>query len=309
MLPTLTQLRYLVAIADHLHFRKAAAACHVTQPALTAQIQALEQRLGAPLVERDRRRVMLTGLGTEVVARARRILEEAQALCDIARVSAPPLSGPLSLGVIPTIGPYLLPGLLPAVREVYPELQLFLREDQTARLLERLASGQLDLLLLALPAAAPGVEALPLYDEAFLLAAPATHPLARRKRLTQSDLAGESLLLLEEGHCLRDQALAVCQSAGAREAGAFQGTSLSTLTQMVANGLGLSLLPALSSGVESASAPGLAMRRFAAPEPSRRIGLVWRSSSARRGDFRLLGRFIQDHLPGGVTALPFPKPG
>jgi LysR family hydrogen peroxide-inducible transcriptional activator len=304
MMPTLTQLRYLVAVADHLHFRKAAAACHVTQPALTTQIQALEERLGAPLVERSKRRVMLTPLGQEVAARARHILEEAQALGDLARGARRPLCGPLSLGVIPTIGPYLLPGLLPAVREAHPELRLFLREDQTARLVERLLAGQLDLLLLALPVDTPGVETLALYDEPFVLAAPRGHRLAGGRPLAEEDLAGQSVLLLEDGHCLRDQALAVCRSAGAQEAGAFQATSLNTLSQMVANGLGVSLLPTLAAPAECRSAPGLIIRPFAAPAPSRRIGLAWRAISARRHEFQLFGALLQKHLPEGVTPLP-----
>jgi LysR family hydrogen peroxide-inducible transcriptional activator len=304
VIPTLTQLRYLVAVADHLHFRKAAAACHVTQPALTTQIQALEERLGASLVERSKRKVMLTALGREVVARARHILEEAQGIAEIARRARAPLSGPLTLGVIPTIGPYLLPGLLGAVREAFPDLELFLREDQTARLLERLAAGQLDLLLLALPVDAPGVATLPLYDEPFVLAAPPGHPLTRKRRIEQADLAGQEVLLLEDGHCLRDQALAVCAMAGAREGSGFQATSLNTLSQMVANGLGVSLLPLLSADVEARSAPGLVVRRFAKPEPSRRIGLAWRPTSARRAEFELLAQFLSEHLPAGVARRP-----
>jgi LysR family hydrogen peroxide-inducible transcriptional activator len=307
MLPTMTQLRYLVAVADHLHFRKAAAACHVTQPALTTQIQALEERLGAPLVERNKRKVMLTALGRDVVARARHILEEARGIGEIARRARAPLSGPLLLGVIPTIGPYLLPGLLGQVREVFPDLQLFLREDQTARLLERLTAGQLDLLLLALPVDAPGIETLPLYDEPFVLATPRSHLLAGKRRIAEGDLAGQEVLLLEDGHCLRDQALAVCNMAGARENSGFQATSLNTLSQMVANGLGVSLLPSLSAEVETRSAPGLVIRRFESPEPSRRIGLAWRSTSARRAEFELLGRFLAERLPQGVKRLPQPE--
>lgn len=303
MTPTLTQLRYLVAVADHLHFRKAAAACHVTQPALTTQIQALEERLGAPLVERNKRKVLLTALGRDVVARARHILEEARGIEEIARRSRAPLSGPLLLGVIPTIGPYLLPGLLAQAREAFPALQLFLREDQTARLLDRLAAGQLDLLLLALPVDAPGVETLPLYEEPFVLAAPRDHPLARKRRIAEADLAGESVLLLEDGHCLRAQALAVCAMAGARESSGFQATSLSTLSQMVANGLGISLLPLLSADVEARSAPGLLIRRFETPEPTRRIGLVWRASSTRRAEFEMLAKFLAARLPPGVARL------
>jgi LysR family hydrogen peroxide-inducible transcriptional activator len=194
--------------------------------------------------------------------------------------------------------------LLGAVREAFPDLQLFLREDQTARLLDRLAAGQLDLLLLALPVDAPGIETLPLYDEPFVLAAPSGHPLARKRRIEQADLADQEVLLLEDGHCLRDQALAVCDTAGARENAGFQATSLNTLSQMVANGLGVSLLPALSADVEARSAPGLVVRRFAPPEPSRRIGLAWRTTSTRRNEFALLARFLVEHLPAEVMRLP-----
>ncbi|MBX6323369.1 MAG: hypothetical protein IRY94_16215 [Rhodospirillaceae bacterium] len=248
---------------------------------------------------------MLTALGREVAGRARRILDEVRSLSDVARGAGRPLSGPLSLGVIPTVGPYLLPGLLPAVRTAFPDLQLILREDRTARLVEDLLAGRLDLLLLALPVDAPGVETFGLYDEPFVLAAPRGHPLAAREQPAQAELANHAVLLLEDGHCLRDQALAVCSSAGALET-AFQATSLNTLAQMVANGLGVSLLPALAAPVESQSAPGLVVRAFAPPAPARRVGLAWRTTSTRRPEFLMLGAFLQRHLPAGVRAVPPP---
>lgn len=300
---TLKQLRYLVAVADSLHFRKAAEACHVSQPALTTQIQELEERLGVQLIERTSRKVLLTPIGAEIVARARSLLGEVEEIEEIARRRQKPLVGPLRLGVIPTVGPYLLPRTLPAVRTAYPDLQLFLREDQTERLLERLRLGQLDLLLLALPVNEAEFDSLPLFDESFVLAAPLGHRLASNPELPESALAGEGVLLLEEGHCLRDQALAVCRLEGAVEANAFQATSLNTLTQMVANGLGVTLLPALAVDVEVHSDSRIVTRPFASPPPQRRIALVWRRSSSRASEFHLLGDCLRANLPEGVSPV------
>lgn len=300
---TLKQLRYLVAVAESLHFRKAAAACHVSQPALTTQIQELEDRLGVRLIERSRRKVLLTPIGEEIVARAKALLQDVEQIEDLARGRREPLVGPLRLGVIPTLGPYLLPRVLPAVRTAYPDLQLYLREDQTDRLLDRLRLGQLDLLLLALPVNEAEVEAMPLFDEPFVLAAPPEHRLAKKKKLVEGDLAGEGVLLLEEGHCLRDQALSVCRLAGAVESDGFQATSLNTLTQMVANGLGVTLLPALALETEARPDSRIVTHPFAGRPPERRIGLVWRRSSGRGREFRLLGDCLKANLPSGVSPV------
>ncbi|MDJ0853170.1 MAG: LysR substrate-binding domain-containing protein, partial [Myxococcota bacterium] len=207
LLPTLRQLEYVVAIADHGSFHAAARACHVTQPGLSTQIRQLEELLGLRLFERDRRKVLVTPAGEDLVRRARRVLEEAGHLVEAARVYSRPLCGRLRLGVIPTVAPYLLPRVLPAVRKRYPELVLQLHEGQTAELLDRLQRGELDLLLLALEAKLASVETLALFEDPFVLAAPASHRLATRKRVCEADLANEPLLLLEDGHCLRDQAL------------------------------------------------------------------------------------------------------
>ncbi len=289
MRPTVRQLEYAAAVAEHRSFRKAAAACKVSQPALSALIAQLERDLGTQLFERDRRRVLVTPAGEEVVAHARRVLDELDALVDGARGHREPLSGRLRLGVIPTVAPYLLPRVLPAVRARYPRLELLLREDQTARLLADLDAGRLDAAILATPV--PGdLAAAHLYREEFLLCVSTTHPLAARKRVRETDLEGETTLLLEDGHCLRDQALAVCTLAGAREATELRATSLPTLVQMVANGLGVTLLPELAAGTLARG--GVRTVPFA-EHPGRDIGLVWRMSSARGRELGLLSEQIR----------------
>jgi LysR family hydrogen peroxide-inducible transcriptional activator len=302
---TLKQLRYLVAVADTLHFGKAADAANISQPSLSAQIQQLEEALGAQLVERTKRRVLLTPAGTEVTARARRILAEVRDLSDSVQGKAAPLAGDLRLGVIPTVGPYLLPRVLPSLRRTYPDLRLYLREDQTERLAGRLKSGDLDALLLAMPVNEPSFEVEILFDESFVVALPAGHPLAARNQVTESDLSGEHVLLLEEGHCFREQALAVCNNPRSRdrERESFAATSLDTLREMVASRIGITLLPALS--VTGASAPNgsIEIRPFAPPCPSRRVALVWRREAARDAEFRILAKFLRDNLPLGAEAL------
>lgn len=289
-LPTLRQLRYLVALAEHCHFGKAAEACFATQSTLSAGLQELEALLGVILVERTKRRVMLTPLGEEVVARARQVLQGAEDIVDIAQAAREPLSGVLRLGVIPTIGPYLLPTALPRLRAAYPRLKLHLREDLTARLLEALAAGQIDVALLALPYEADGVTTLVLGDDPFLFAAPAGHPLAAKTSISNADLAGVELLLLEEGHCLREHALAACRLTG-KASTALMATSLHTLVQMVANGLGVTLLPLLAVDGEVLRGTDLVTRPLAEPA-SRQIGLAWRASSPRALEFRLLGEAL-----------------
>ena len=287
--PTIRQLEYLVALADALHFGRAARSVAISQPALSAQIKELEELLGVSLFERSRPRVLVTGPGKEVVARARRLLAEIDELVNTATRTARPLCGPLWMGVIPTVAAYLLPRVLPAVRRGYPDLQLFLREDQTSRLVDLIAAGKLDVLLLALPAEAPGCDSVVLFREPFVAALPKKHPLAAKRRLHQRDLEDEVVLLLEDGHCLRNDAMAVCRASGAREADQVRATSLGTLTQMVAGGLGVTLLPSLAVKVE---ARGVAVRPFVAPAPGRDIGLMWRKSSPRSDEFRLLGETI-----------------
>ncbi|HYC05292.1 MAG TPA: LysR substrate-binding domain-containing protein [Azospirillaceae bacterium] len=298
---TLRQLRYLVSVADHLHFGRAAQANHVSQPSLSAQIQQLEELLGVTLVERTQRRVLLTPAGEQAVARARAILAAVDDLAAGAKASSRPLSGELRLGVFPTLGPYLLPRVLPGLRQAYPDLRLYLREDLTERLLERLRGGDLDACLLALPVDEPGVTCEALFDEPFLVALPPGHALAARARVSESDLAEERLLLLEDGHCFREQALKVCR-IGSRDRDSVAATSLSTLCEMVAGRIGVTLLPALAS--TSLTIPGqIEIRPFPDPAPSRRIALVWRKASAREADLRRLADHLRAHLPEGAIEV------
>jgi LysR family transcriptional regulator, hydrogen peroxide-inducible genes activator len=288
--PTVRQLECLVAVADSLNFHRAARALALSQPALSAQVASVEELLGVQVFERTRRKVLLTPAGAGIVLRARDILGSVDGLGDEARRAAAPLTGSLRLGVIPTIAPYLLPRILPPIRAEYPALQLYLREDQTSRLVAQLAEGRLDVLLLALPVAGVDAAEMPLFADEFLLATPPDHALSRRKLVREGDLDGQEVLLLEDGHCLRDQALAVCRIAGAAESQQVQATSMTTLVEMVASGLGVTLLPALAA--ESARQTGIQLRRFEAPRPSRSVGLAWRRSSARAAEYRLLGEVV-----------------
>lgn len=289
---SLRQLEYFVAVAERLSFRDAAAACFVTQPGLSAQLKDLERVLGVQLFERSQRKVLLTPAGETLLPLARGILTATNEFVDVARILTQPLSGTLRLGVIPTVAPYLLPQALPAIRQRYPQLQVLLHEDLTPRLLQLLSQGKLDLLLLALEADLGDVSSLPLGTDPFVVAVPANHRFAKRKRITEADIAGEQVLLLEDGHCLRDQALKVCQTSGASEVGDFRASSLNTLVQMVAGGIGITLLPQLSLEVETRSLTQLVIRSFRKPEPSRTIGLVWRKTSPREQEFHLLADLL-----------------
>ena len=278
----LKDLRYLVAVADCRHFGRAADRCFVSQPTLSAQLKKLEQYLGVQLIERRPNNVALTEAGEQVVARARRIVEACEEVATLARAHRDPLSGRLRVALLPTIGPYLLPLAAQAVHRALPRLELHLHEYQTAQMLAKLRAGELDLGILALPVELEGLEARQLYTEPFTVALPQGHRLAKRERLHASDLEGETLLLLEEGHCLRDQALAVCSRAGVGESQDFRATSLETLRQMVATGAGITLLPELATRGAYGNARGIAVLPFAKPVPTRRIGAIWRRSSARR---------------------------
>jgi LysR family transcriptional regulator, hydrogen peroxide-inducible genes activator len=291
----LKDLRYLVAVADLKHFGRAAARCCVSQPTLSAQLKKLEQSLGVQLIERAPNNVSLTGAGEEIVARARRILEASDEVVQLARSQRDPLAGRLRLALLPTIGPYLLPRVASTLRKALPRLTLHLYEYQTAPMLERLLSGQLDVGILALPVEAPGCETRTLYAEPFTVAVPERHPLAAHKSLKVGDLKGETLLLLEDGHCLRDQALEVCSRVDTRDAQDFRATSLETLRQMVATGAGVTLLPELASRGAWGAARGVAVRPFARPAPSRTVGAVWRKSSARRAAIDALCDVVVAH--------------
>ncbi len=292
-------LKYFVALSEQRHFGKAARACFVSQPTLSTQIMKMEEELGVKLVERAPRKVMLTPAGTDLARRARRILAEVEEMKEAARRNANPEEGRLRLGVFPTLAPYLLPHVVPGLHVQHPQLELLLTEEKSDVLLQRLRDGKLDAILLALPVHDDQLHAQFLFEEHFLLAAPVGHPLAARKNLDVAALNAESLLLLEDGHCLRDQALDVCRLAGAHEKPDFRATSLETLRQMVAAGVGVTLLPALSVRDPITQPSGIRLVPFRKPAPSRRIALVWRKSSTLDGFLRRIG----DGITRQVTPL------
>ncbi|MFG2328736.1 LysR substrate-binding domain-containing protein [Streptomyces sp. NPDC048604] len=300
--PSLSQLRAFAAVAEHLHFRDAAAALGMSQPALSGAVSALEEALGVQLLERTTRKVLLSPAGERLAARAGAVLDAVGELMDEAEAAQAPFTGVLRLGVIPTVAPYLLPTVLRLVRTRYPELDLQVHEEQTSSLLEGLAAGRLDLLLLAVPLGVPGVTELPLFDEDFVLVAPREHPLVGRADLPRDVLRELDLLLLDEGHCLRDQALDICREAGRTEGAAVTTTAagLSTLVQLVAGGLGVTLLPRTAVKVETARNSVLLTGDFAAPAPSRRIALAMRTGAARQSEFEQLA----DALRGAMGRLP-----
>ena len=276
----LRDLRYLVALVEHKHFGRAADACFVSQPTLSTQIRKLEEELGVTLVERTPRKVLLTEVGHEIAARAREVLNEVAQIKAIARRTVDPESGTLRLGIFPTLGPYLLPHVIPRVRERFPRLELLLVEEKTEVVLRQLREGRLDAGVLALPIHDNQLHAEPLFDEPFVLAVPAGNELASRRTLGLDDLADQSLLLLEDGHCLRDQALEVCRLSGAGERTGFRATSLETLRQMVAANVGVTLLPTLAVKPPVAPTGQIRLVEFDGTVPSRSIAMVWRKSTA-----------------------------
>jgi LysR family hydrogen peroxide-inducible transcriptional activator len=286
---SLRRLQYFAALARHRHFGRAADDCAVTQPALSMQIRELEREIGAELVERRPGEVALTATGIEVAQRAERILAAARDLVDFAR-HREILSGSLKLGIIPTLAPYLLPRLLPRLQRDYPSLGLDMREARTAALIGELVAGELDCVLLALPIKHAEVETAALFMDRFLLAAPADEPMPRRS-LKAEEVDQRRLILLEEGHCLRDQALAFCATTRRDSAAALGSTSLATVMQMVANGYGITLLPEIAAELETRD-KRVTLKRFRAPEPGRTIGLAWRKTSPRRRDFAALGEAV-----------------
>ncbi|QCK84779.1 LysR family transcriptional regulator [Phreatobacter aquaticus] len=293
---SLKQLRYFDAVARLKHFGRAADACSVTQPALSMQILDMEKDLKVQLLERRRSGVELTDEGREIARRAARILSDLRDLRDYALHRDRAMTGPLRLGVIPSVAPYLLPRVLPELRNRYPGLDLHLRETQTGQLTRELLEGTLDLLLVALPIDHPEIETIRLFEDRFLLAMPANQEKTSRALATPDLLDGSKLLLLEEGHCMRDQALAFCSLRRVENIDTFGASSLSTLVQMVANGLGMTLLPEIAVDVETRSAP-IRLMRFAEPEPSRVLGLAWRRTSPRKRDFIELGQMITAMRP------------
>lgn len=289
---TLRQLRYLESLARHRHFGRAAAECAVTQPALSMQIKELEQALGLTLVERRAGEIALTTKGREIVDRASQILIAARELVDMAKHGTKVLTGPLRLGVIPTLSPYLLPRMLPLLQKQYPELRLELRETQTKPMLDELVRGNLDAVMLALPVEAPELETAFLFEDRFLLAVASGDPLEKRPRISAEEFDPRRLLLLEEGHCLRDQALAFCGIPRADGSAALGATSLTTVMQMVANGYGITLVPEVAVDTEARDSR-IRLINFAKPQPSRMIGLAWRKTSPRKTDFEALGEVVK----------------
>jgi LysR family hydrogen peroxide-inducible transcriptional activator len=304
MTMNLRDLRYLVALAEALHFGKAAEACHVSQPTLSTQIKKLEDELGVALVERAPRHVMLTPAGRDIATRARRVLAEVDQMRETARRTSDPEAGSVRLGLFPTLGPYLLPHVVPRIRARFPRLELLLVEEKTEAVLHMLRDGKLDAAVLAMPLHEDWLETEFLFEEPFLLAVPEGHPLAAlRGNLRLSQLGDQHLLLLEEGHCLRDQALEVCHLAGAGEKEGFRATSLETLRQMVAAGVGVTLLPMLAVKPPVSPSENIRLLAFSDPPPTRRMAMVWRKTSAM-GDFlHALAAVLRD-LPPGLLDPP-----
>ncbi|MBB3275349.1 MULTISPECIES: DNA-binding transcriptional regulator OxyR [Pseudoxanthomonas] len=290
----LRDLKYLVALADHKHFGHAAAACFVSQPTLSTQIKKLEDELGVPLVERAPRKVMLTPAGRDAADRARRIVAEVEQMKEAARRSQDPEAGTVRLGIFPTLGPYLLPHVVPRIRTRFPQLELLLIEEKSDVLLSRLREGKLDAGILALPLQDDQLHTEFLFEEPFLLAVPEAHPLAARDSLSLRELSDQQLLLLEDGHCLREQALDVCRISGANEKSEFRATSLETLRQMVAANVGITLLPTLAVKPPVARSDSIHLLGFTDSHPSRRIAMVWRRSSAMAAFLQELARVFRE---------------
>jgi len=291
----LKDLRYLVAVADARHFGRAAERTFVSQPTLSAQLKKLEEYLGVQLIERAPKRVSLTPAGEEIVARARRIVEASEEIVELAKGHSDPLAGRLKLALLPTIGPYLLPNVAAKLRKQLPRLELMLYEYQTDVMLEKLHSGEIDVGILALPVLLDGLDNYELYKEPFTVAMPANHRLSTRASIRIEDLRDETLLLLEDGHCLRDQALEICSGTSLHEKQDFRATSLETLRQMVAAGVGITLLPELAGRGAYGAARGVTIKPFVKPVPTRTIGAVWRKSSARREVILALAKQIKAH--------------
>ncbi|MGE0178746.1 MAG: hydrogen peroxide-inducible genes activator [Sphingomonas sp.] len=292
-LPTLKQLQYLVVLREHGHFGRAAEACFVTQSTLSAGIKELESLIGITLVERTRRVVRFTPLGIRVADKARRILRETEDLADMVRAAGKPLAGELRMGVIPTIAPFLLPSLLPRLRATWPDLKLYLREETSQHACDALQRGQLDCVLLALPFACGEVDREELFEDRFLVAFPPGAAAALPEAVTADAIDESSLLLLEDGHCLKDHALSACSRPELRAEASIMGTSLHTLVQMVDNGLGTTLVPEMAVQAGILEGTGIVARRLDAAHPSRRIALVWRRGSPREKEFRLLAAALK----------------
>lgn len=303
ILPSLQQLRFLCALAEQCHFGHAAESCAVTQSTLSGGIKELEARLGITLFERSHRQVMLTPLGKEIATRAQRLLVDAEELVGLARNAQEPLSGPLRFGVIPTIGPYVLPSLLSQLGTAWPKLKLHVREAPTPVLLDKLAGGELDILLVAVPYELGDVEAMEIVEDPIVVAMPRNHSLGRYRVVSRDDLTGEQLLLIEDGHCLRSHSLQACRIVDPVRNEVFQATSLRTLIQMVAAELGITLMPQIAVDSELASTRNVVIRPLSPDKPFRTLVLAWRPTSSRSVEFRMLGKLIRECL--NVTTRAF----
>jgi LysR family hydrogen peroxide-inducible transcriptional activator len=303
ILPSLQQLRFLCALAEQRHFGHAAESCAVTQSTLSGGIKELEARLGITLFERSHRQVMLTPLGKEIATRAQRLLVDAAELVGLARNAQEPLSGPLRFGVIPTVGPYVLPSLLSQLGTAWPKLKLHVREAPTPVLLDKLAGGELDLLLVATPYELGDVEAMEIAEDPIVVAMPRHHSLGRHKVVSRDDLTREQLLLIEDGHCLRSHSLQACRIVDPVRNEVFQATSLRTLVQMVAAELGITLIPQIAVDSELASTRNVVIRPLSPDKPFRTLVLAWRPTSSRGVEFRLLGNLIRECLTGTKRAF------
>ena len=292
-LPTMKQLQYLVALADTRHFGRAAERCHITQSTLSAGIRDLESVLGTAVAERSNRHVLITRVGALIAERAKALLRDAEEVMEVASAGRSPMTGEMRLGVIPTIGPFLLPRVLPGLRERFPELTVYLREEQTAPLLARLEDGELDAALIALPYETGDLDTRAILEDEFLFACNREHALAGAGEVSLDALAGERLLLLEEGHCLRGHALEVCEIGDTIARAQFEASSLHTLVQMVAAGIGVTLVPRLAVDARIAQGTDISLLRLAMPA-SRRIGLAWRRSSLRAEEFGLLADTLRE---------------
>lgn len=306
---TLTELRYIVAVARERHFGKAAEACFVSQPTLSIAIKKLEDELGVTLFERGRGEVTLTPVGAQVVSQAQRVIEEASRVVQIAQGGQDQLAAPLRVGAIYTVGPYLFPHLIPGLNETAPNMRLVVEENYTAVLKERLKQGDLDVIIISLPFDEPGIATRALYDEPFIVLLPSAHPLTQSDRIETSQLANEQMLLLGAGHCFRDQVLQFCPecNAGGKSANELQqsleGGSLETIRYMVASGLGVTVVPCTAAGADQFSQRLLTIRRFSGKAPSRRVALAWRRTFTRPEAVNMLARAIVEHCPGCVTLV------
>ena len=303
VLPSLQQLRFLCALAEQCHFGRAAESCAVTQSTLSGGIKELEARLGVTLFERNHRHVMLTPLGEEIATRAQRLLVDAEELVGLARNAHEPLSGPLRFGVIPTIGPYILPSLLPHLGTALPKLKLYVREAPTEVLLDKLAGGELDIFLAAIPYELRDVEAMEIAEDPIVVAMPRNHPLGYHKVVSHDDLAREQLLLIEDGHCLRSHSLQACRIVDPVRNEVFHATSLRTLVQMVDAELGITLMPQIAVESELASTRNVVIRPLSPDKPFRTLVLAWRPTSSRSAEFRMLGNLIRECLTGTKRAF------